>query len=468
MTMGIVWATAAILGSLLDIQTLPWRGGESTVMVADFDSDGRGEVGIITDNTLQVFGRTGSASIYTIPLPAGTSAIDVFDTNADGESDIVVVAGEDIFCIPLNAAVPETPPPSFSRENVYSHYRGKPFPAVLSVVKDDTPLMALPCEGALELRGFDGTLVASFPVGVHAPRHLALGQPFSVLTNQHAQSGAAGALEFRINSVATYKPILPDDTLPVDIAKPSGRVGTPRQQREAMTLVPDRWPWFSVGKFGEREIRALYARMGIKGEYTTIRIRHLSGETTSGAKNLEETGPPRHYPGLLLGHPTRQPDFDGDGFHDLLLWKSKRISTSADSIARATTRGTWPIRLIAHTYAPKKERFTAKSMGHVELEIPLAWHLASGSSSPLRVFFLHDLDGDGRTDLGCLPNDDSLAVWRARPNGFPGKPDFFHQFPGKVNAVLFETDLEGQGRTSIGLEGTNSLYVLRPGDIPTP
>ena len=79
MTMGIVWATAAILGSLLDIQTLPWRGGESTVMVADFDSDGRGEVGIITDNTLQVFGRTGSASIYTIPLPAGTSAIDAID-----------------------------------------------------------------------------------------------------------------------------------------------------------------------------------------------------------------------------------------------------------------------------------------------------------------------------------------------------------------------------------------------------
>ena len=42
-------------GALIDVQDLPWRDGETTAFVADFDRDGRGEVGVLFENRLEVF-----------------------------------------------------------------------------------------------------------------------------------------------------------------------------------------------------------------------------------------------------------------------------------------------------------------------------------------------------------------------------------------------------------------------------
>ncbi|MCF6286688.1 MAG: VCBS repeat-containing protein [Candidatus Hydrogenedentes bacterium] len=428
----------------------------SPLLVADFDLDDRGEVGVITGNQLNIYEQSHNDPVYSIALPENTAVVDVFDADLDGTADIVAVSGEKVIRIPItkDASVPIV---CFLRKNLYSQYTGIPFPGVLVIMRQNTPLVALPCADVLELRSFKGELVDSYPIGMDAAKRLSPGQPFNVWTNQHAQLGNRDALEFRVSSAATFKPMLPNNALSLPITEASGRLGTARQQREAATAGPERWPWYPVNATEPVQIRALYARAEAPSGHTAIRIRRIPDGDGSG-----QTGPVRHFPGLILRHPGALPDFDGDGFNDLLLWKSQRISLTADGLARAATQRTWPIQIIAHAYAPEKARYRAKPMGRIEMDIPLPWYMDSGGTGPLKTIFLHDIDGDARTDFGCLTDPQTIAIWRFQEEGFSASPDFSHRFPESLDAVVFETDLDGQGRTTIALRSQGHLYLLRP------
>ncbi len=463
MMLSYLIALAAAVGAPIEIQELPWRAGQSTVFVADFDLDQRGEVAVLTGNRLEVYERNRREPVYSLSIPEGTAVMDVLDANQDGTVDIIAVSGADLLRIPVTpegedgAAVV-----CFSRENQYSDYTGIPFPGVLVVMREKTPLVALPCEEALELRTLEGKLVDSYPIGMAAPRRLSLGQPFSVWANAHAQLAAPGALEFRVSSVSTYKPLLPDHSLPIRVAAPSGRLGTARQQREAATLDADRWPWFTVNTSDTRTVRALYARSDAPGGETLVRVRHVPTDSATGNNISDDTGPIRHYPGLLLRHPDVLPDFDGDGFNDLLLWKSKRIAPTVDGLARALAKGTWPIWIIAHRYAPEKKRFSEVAHAQIEVALPLGWYLNSGGSNPFRTVLLNDMDGDKQSDFGCLVDEHTLAIWRSNPEGMQSEPGFQYRFPEAILGVEFEADLEGQGRKTVVLRSKNHLYLLRP------
>lgn len=463
MMLTLLLTCATALGAPITIQELPWRSGHSTVFVADFDMDGRGEVAVLTENRLDVFERSRREPSFSLSIPSGTAVMDVLDADEDGNADIIAVSGADILRIPV---VSEDEDQSaivcFSRDNQYSDYTGIPFPGVLVVMREKTPLVALPCDDALELRTLEGKLIDSYPIGMAAPRRLSLGQPFSVWANPHAQLGTPDALEFRVSSVSTYKPLLPDHSLPIRIAEPSGRLGTARQQREAATLDPERWPWFTIHTNDTRMVRALYARSDAPGGETLMRVRHVPMEGTPGVAAGDDTGPVRRYPGLLLRHPEVLPDFDGDGFHDLLLWKSKRIAPTVDGLARAVAKGTWPIWIIAHRYVPEKKRFSDEAFAQIEVELPLAWYLNSGGASPFRTVFLNDMDGDAQSDFGCLIDEQTLAIWRSQAEGLQSEPGFRHRFPEAVLGVEFEEDLEGQGRKTVVLRTRNHLYLLRP------
>ena len=456
-------------GGLINVQDLPWRDGETSAFVADFDMDGRGEVGVLFENRLEVFEVYRDGPTQRIALPEGTSLVDISDVDGDGTADLIAIAGDDILRIPISAAGTAGPPVRcFTRQNQYSAYSGHPIPGVLVVVRKKVPLIALPCTDALELRNLDGSLVDSYPIGLDAPRRLALGEPFNVWTNQHAQVGGDEALEFRVNSITTFKPMLPDDALPLDIADPSGRLGTTRQQREAADLGPEHWPWFQVNTSSDVQLRALYAHAGYPGDYTVIRIRRIGEARAGQGEGADNTGPVRRYPGQLVLHPEGQADFNGDGYQDLLLWKSVTLSPTVDALARAVTRGSWRVRMIAHTFAPEKSRFEARPMGTIEMTLPLGWYMASGAMNPFRAVFLHDIDGDGRTDIGCLIDDHTVAIWRATADGFEKEPEFQYPFKEAVEEVVFETDLEGEGRTTVALRSKNQLYLLRPNTNYTP
>ena len=55
-----------------------------------------------------------------------------------------------------------------------------------------------------------------------------------------------------------------------------------------------------------------------------------------------------------------------------------------------------------------------------------------------------------------------MTVWKAGELGLDPEPVFQERFPAKVDEIMFETDLEGQGTTSIALRCGSHLVVLRP------
>lgn len=459
---GIIAAVTLIAGSaLLQVQLLPWTPDKSTCFTADANLDGRAEICILQEQTLSIYGRLSNTPIHVFVLPARTAAIDIADIDRDGTADLIAVCGEQILRYRLVRGQESTPEVLFTQATQFSGSEGYPFPTVLIVEREGGPRIALPTADALEVRHMDGQLVDAYPIGVNAPYHVSIGKPFSYGVSQHAQLGPPEALEFRVSRVASYKPLLPDDAFPIDVAgPPAQRFGLGRAQWEADIHKPESWPWFEIAQSETGSIRGLYRKSDTNPDATLIRVRTLVDEP--GVEAGDVVGPSRLYPGTLLLHPDASPDFDGDGNTDLILWKSPRPGLTADSLARAAAEKRWPINVTTHLYLADKKRFAPKPQPPISLEIPLAWFLAPATQGPLQGVVLRDFNGDHKTDFACLTEEDTMTVWQAGESGLGAASVFEERFPAKVDEVLFESDLEGQGSTSIVLRCGNHLAVLRP------
>jgi len=445
--------------SLLQVQTVPWTPGSSSCFPADLNMDGSAEVFVLEMNRLRVFGKRDSEALVDITLPTGTSAIDIADIDYDGTAEIVAIQQQAIVAIALQGKESGKVRPLFTQENQYSHATGQPFPCVLVVDRDGAPMCALPQNGMLEVRSLTGELMESYPVGVRTPNHLSINRPFSYWVNQHAQAGPSQGLEFRISSVVSFRPLQTGEQSPIDIESPTSRLGTPRQQRDTADLAPEEWPWFAVGASPTTQFRALYGAGQSNSATTTICIRSAPSDGTPGDTKV---GPPRHYPGSIILRENRAPDFNGDGYTDILLWKSRQPGLTASSLSRAATSSTWPLTITAHMFVPEKQRYAPVPSGNLVIDVPVAWWLLASPSGPLRDVFLQDFNGDGVTDFGCFTSDRTLSIWVASEGEFGSLPAFQHKFPTPMTGILLEADLDGQGSTTLAIETSDALHLLRP------
>lgn len=463
----MITASAALAlmtyGALLQVQLLPWTPDKSSCFTADVNLDGRAEVCILEEQTLRIFGRSSESPLHAITLPERTAAIDIADVDGDRVADLIAVCEQRVLRYRLEGDDAREPEALFAQQNQFSRADGYPFPAVLVVDQGDGPLIAIPTDSAMEVRSLDGQLVNSYPIGVNAPYHVSIGKPFTYWVNQHSQSGPTDALEYRVNSLASYKPLLPDDAFPIDVADSlPQRLGLNRQQWEADANNPDSWPWFNVARTESDSLRALYRQAASHPDSTIIRIRSRVTQSGPGSFPGDELGPPRVYPGSLVILPDSSPDFNGDGKTDLVLWKSPQPGLTADSLARALANQRWPVNITTHAYMPEKKRFSPKPQSLLSLELPLAWFLSPALQGPLRAVVLRDFTGDAKTDLACLTAEDTLTVWRAEGDGLMSTPAFEIRLPAAVDEVMFESDLDGQGTTSIAVRCGDHLAILRP------
>ncbi|MBL7645838.1 MAG: VCBS repeat-containing protein [Candidatus Hydrogenedentes bacterium] len=461
-------ATLTLLagGALLQVQMLPWTPEKSACFTTDVNLDGRAEICILQEQLLHIYGRRSTEPLYSIALPARTTAIDIADVDNDGVADLIALRGEDVLRYALSGSGAPEPEVLFTQQSQFSRADGYPFPAVLIVDRGDGPLIALPTEEALEVRKLSGELVNSYPIGVNAPYHVSIGKPFSYWVNQHAQSGPADALEFRVNRLASFKPLLPDDAFPIDVAgRPPQRLGLSRQQWEADAHRPESWPWFSIAHTATEEVRGLYRQSESEPDATSIRVRTLPSKNNPETAAGEVLGPSRLYPGSLVLHAEAFPDFNGDGFSDIMLWKAPRPGLSADGLSRALTSSRWPLNITTHVYLPEKKRFSPRPQTLISMEIPVAWFMAPSPQGPLQALVLRDFNGDGRTDFGCLTAEDTFTAWQAEGEGLAAKAAIEERFPSRVDEVMFETDLDGQGTTSIALRCGEQLAILRPSPV---
>lgn len=453
-------------GTLLQVQTVPWSPEESSCFVADATLDGTAEVFVLNGHTLRVYGRRAAAPLFTVELPPGTSALDVADVDRDGTADVIAVCGDQILQFPLREGSAE-PMVLFTVDSQFSHVTGLPFSTVLVVDRDHKPRIALPRSQALDVHELSGDVVESYPINVDTPYHLSDGRPFNFGISQNTQSGPASALEFRISSVVTFKAAASETSLPIEDGTPTARLGTSRQQWEAEEMDPESWPWFPVGTGPTGAIRALYRTADARVSATSIRVRSLPLEGSDGTMAETKIGPSRQYPGTLLLQERYAPDLNGDGFTDIVLWKSREPSLTADRLARIASSGTWPLSITSHVFLPDKHRFAPRAATQITADIPVAWLFSNAGQGPLRLYVLRDFDGDGKTDFACLTADDTYTAWRSDGEGLEREPAFQQRFSAAVDELMFETDLEGDGRATVGLRAGSALHIIRPWSLST-
>lgn len=264
-----------------------------------------------------------------------------------------------------------------------------------------------------------------------------------------------------VSRIIEFEPELPDDLLPLETRRLRYRRGTLSQARDAADQGPASWPWFPLRTDGARSRRVIYALAPPDSRNTIIRIQEFEQEPASIAERNARLGPERWYPGALVLPGDGLPDFNKDGYTDLVLWRSPEPGTSVDSLTRILMQGIWPVDLTTHLFSVEKRRYEPVPSARVKCNAPVLWFLTSGSGVPLRHCVLRDFDGDGRTDLGCSTAPGIYSVWLYGKRGFGADPDHTQVVAGPLVAIDFCGDLETRGRTSLALRTEKALYVLR-------
>ncbi len=461
MTALIAFAWIASGAALFDVQTYPYSDAGAVCFVAEMGGDREAELFVLDGQRLTVYMNGLAEEGRSIEFGAGTSAVDIADISGDGLSDVIAIRGEQVLKYGMEKGAWTEPVELFRLETIFSHGIHRPFLHVLVLKRAGTALLGLPREETFELHGADGRLLESYPIGMDAPHHVAYGRPFSCVSVDPPQLGPPEALEFRVTRILAFKPSLPADLLPVEMQGPTYRRATPRQARDAESLAPEAWPWFPLRKSGDEYSRVLYALSGEGMGDTLLRVQQPGAGKSSGTEKQVQTGPPRRYPGVLMITGADLPDFNGDGYVDAILWKSKEPTPTIESLSRAVMGETWPVWISTHLFSPDKGRYSAEASSRIVLNVPVGWLLGAGMEGPARLGVLRDFNGDGTTDFGCLSRPNTFSAWSYGPKGFTETPQFERAFPEVLTAVDVRADLSGQGRTSLVLRGAKHFYLLK-------
>ncbi|MBI5094063.1 MAG: VCBS repeat-containing protein [Candidatus Hydrogenedentes bacterium] len=452
-----VLATLLCCGSapVFDVHSFPLTSPDAIVFLACVDADSVADLFASDAGSLTVYPSASAYKPVSIPLPPGTSAFDIADVDGDGRGEVIAVCGDRIvMCpIPINGktAAPRT---LFELHSLLSEPRGNPVPVVLSVRRGAKTVLALPCETTLEVRTLEGATVTSYPTGPDAPRRVSYGRPFEFWSHDPPELGSRKALDIEVSRVLDYEPDLPPDLISFDAGPPSYRRGTPAQARDAADDDAMAWPWFPLTQARENARRVYYASSGAE---TLIRIAQTGPTKTPG--EISPPGPERRYPGSPVVLENTEPDFNGDGNADLVLWSAPLPGVSLDALTQAATGADWPIRLTIHLFSPEKNSYGARTLARIERRIPVRWFFDMQNGTPLRDCALRDFDGDGKTDIAFCADDKTVLVWSSR-QGLQGEPMQTISLPEPVIGIEFQEDVDSAGRTSLGVRSEHGIHFL--------
>jgi len=441
---------------VFDVHSFPVSGPDAIAFLAQADSDTTADLFVVDEGKVSVYPSALQYVPMLVPLPPETSAIDVADVDGDGQGEIVAICRDRILLcpIPMIGKKPEART-LFTLHTLLSDVRRTPFPMVLVAHRDKQVLLILPCETSLEVRALDGTAVASYPTGPDAPRRVSFGRPFETWSHEPPQLGSKSSLDVEVSRVLDYEPDLPSDLLPIETGPPAYRRGTPAQARDAAHEDAASWPWFPLSHGGEGGARVLYA----ESDAGDTLIRIAPPPEPQAPREAMRLGPARQYPGLPIVIEDETPDFNGDGATDLLLWKTPAPSVSVDAMTQAITNEGWPVRITGHLYSTEKKSYEARPFARIERRIPISWFLNMDGGSPLRHCVLRDFDGDGKTDLAFAGDERTLWVWVSRI-GIQGEPAQIVTLPEPITGVEFREDVDGKGRTSLGIRTARGIHML--------
>lgn len=450
-----LFGSAAAEGFLA--RRFPVNTPQATLFFADVDGDGSGDFCVLDGDDLRVYPFREEAETIYLRLERGTTAFDVADVDADGVNELITVSGDRILRYEFDGGA--APRELFRLDTRLGRASMPAYPHVLAAPYEGRVVLALPRENAIELRSADGELVGSYPLTAASPLDATQPSPFEVVPIEPPQAGRAGALEFRVSSLVEHGAQLPEPLRPRAEEARAYRIGTPLQTREAAEKDPSLWPWFPLSSDGRGEDRVLYALAPPDYRDTLIRLRRRTRPDAPGLRDAYTISPGRLYPGLLIPPRTGLPDFNGDGFTDLLCWNAPLPGMSVDSLARALHGRLWPLSVTVHLYDPKQGLYAGRPDAHIQTRLPLGWLLEPLQGAPVRYALVADVNGDGMTDLGMGLDRFEYGLWLFR-DGFAPTPNVSHRFREPIEAVDQWADLNGDGRYTLIVRTRRAFYAL--------
>ena len=418
-------------------------------------------LGVLDGSFLSFYPETGLDPRITLNLRPGTSAIDIADLDADGHAEVVAIEHGRVVRYDVRrtgtAVEPqvlfETPPTMPGRA---------PFPAVLVVPWEGLPAVALPLAEVLQIRGISGNIAAEFRADPASPSPFRFGAPFSVHGIVPAQAGAArGSIEWVINKTTDDVPMVPESLEAPPLSAPVlGRIGSPGMTRAAGSHAPETWPWFALRTVPVPNERVHFALSPPDYRDTLITIRRHGSERRGIPADPSRPAPARLYPGILVPPREALPDFDGDGYTDLVLWNTPTPGTSIEGITRAMHEGSWPVMISVHLFDPAQGLFEARPNAIVRTGVPLFWFADPEDGVPVRNLTLADFDGDRHFDLGFSTSPTSFSIWLYKV-GFPVKPSFHRTFRQSIGECEI---LPSPSRPVIVLRSATAIHILSGSD----
>jgi hypothetical protein len=454
---------------LFDFAIVPAQGEGQHVFFAAIDNNRTADLVVQRGSDLHI--RLDDGREHIVSIPEGVSAFDIYDISGDGRGEIIAIRGREILLLDALSESEEAAEraPLFEADSLYGMPSTEPYRQVLVKTYQQQNAILLPRAESLVAYSLDGSILGEFPNLHDAPRYVAEFTSSTWFQDDRMTPGT------NLTSVMQESELVPD--LPVVLQPPDVPFSIPVDE---LFLVNKR----ELLSIGFRSNAGKYAgswdRIIVSEDLNQIRhaiIRDTDNNNTlvfmqdvpqvagkqdwGNAKN----GPVRQYPGRL---PTyyrwsaweilvARPDFNGDGFMDLILWNAPQPGMSVDSIMRTVIGRTWPIRFTIHLYSPDKQRFEPKPAHAINCKVPITWFLEWG---PIHNLSLADFDGDGKTDIALSTDEMEYKVWLA-VGGFSGNADWAHAFPEPVEEIVQTADLSGNGRSSILLRGEKNLYLLQ-------
>lgn len=443
--------SAAIVGAdpaPLNVQQYSAQSENASLYVLPALSRATPDIVILDETALTVYRGGSQSPVIKHIIPENTLLFDLLDTNDDAIPELFVLTPDEIrhYPSPNNQTTIQLFPILRSLPWIVE----QPFLHPLVFNYNDAHLIAVPYQDNITLRNFDGKTVSILPK-ILSDVHSLFSIP--IVPNQLA---SPGAFEFRVDTLLTTPISVPQELRPAAASMQFTSV-SPRRLRDSEQLELDLWPSFPLTSSPDDPLKVVYASYAPEHVNTVIRIKKKLPRNIPSTTEPYRFSPPRKYPGTIGISESGFPDFNNDGFHDLLLWKIPIPGHSIGSLINSIQARTWPIEISTHLYDPEKGLYNARPNNRIKTTVALQYILTRQNQSPLRNLIFSDIDNDGNSDIVFSTRPDRLDAWIYRSK-LPNSPDYTTEFDSPVSLITVNRPEAPDQSQSILLRGKLSIY----------
>lgn len=384
------------------------------------DDDAAPEWAVLIEHDLVVSETRPGTDDRRIRLPDDTSLFDVRDLNRDGRLDLAAIRGEYLEYWPDAFQLDPMQPNGRIEDTRFAALAyGAPRPARLFLSQQGQTFLSAPIEGEPRLWTIEGSAIIT-PVVSSAPVSLVFSQAWEAAPGPASMRGAN---EYQI--VQQFQSPRRDPATQSDAAVQGLGASLARDAAGAPT---SEWPSFAL-RSGTAD-RVAFALLSPDFQETLIELRRPEVQATPRPPS------PKPIPGILIVPGGRAPDVNGDGYADLVLWRSARPAPTLDALARAAHSGGWAIVVTVHPFEPSRDRFAARPITWFRIDAPLVSVLSTNISGPFAHVRFDDVDGDGREEMLTSGAGTEFVVWKFA-GGRVAMPTFRTAFGESVLDVEF-------------------------------